>query len=263
MQKVLILGHKGMLGDAVYKYFTARTDNFVVVTTEERWGTDAFKKEITESDTEYIINCIGLIPQKKPLPEEYEKVNIDLPIFLESLGKKIIHPSTDCEFTGTIPNTRKYTKKDTRDASDVYGKSKADISSLIETTFVNTKIIRTSIIGHEGVTHLSLLDWFLNSEGEVSGFTDRYWNGITTVEWAKQCEKMIQNWEKYPTLNQYGTEDIASKYTLLHIIKEVYQKNILINEALSSKSENKCLETDEELPSIETQLQELKAFYNK
>lgn len=263
MQKVLILGHKGMLGNAVYSYLGTKRDDFVLLTTNERWGTEEFKKAVIEIDADVIINCIGLIPQKKPSEEDYKKVNIDLPIFLESLNKKIIHPSTDCEFTGIIPNNRKYTKKDIRDAVDVYGKSKADISKLIENTFTNTKIIRTSIIGHEEVTHLSLLDWFLNSEEKVSGYTDRFWNGLTTLQWAKQCEKILTNWNSFPTLNQYGTADIASKYTLLTIIKSVYHKDTIINEALSPKPENKCLESDEVLPDIKTQLRELKDFYDK
>lgn len=263
MQKVLILGHKGMLGNAVYSYLDTKKEDFVLLTTSERWDKEEFKKVLQNTEADVIINCVGLIPQKKPTESDYKKVNIDLPIFLESLGKKIIHPSTDCEFTGSIPNDIKYTKKDIRDATDVYGKSKADISTLIENNFVNTKIIRTSIIGHEGATHLSLLDWFLNSKGEVNGFTDRYWNGITTLQWAKQCERIIKSWETFPTLNQYGTKEIASKYTLLTIIREVYAKDIQINETLSPKSENKCLESDEVLPDIKTQLQELKEFYNK
>lgn len=263
MQKVLILGHKGMLGNAVYSYLDTKKEDFVLLTINERWDTDVFKKALQESDADIIINCVGLIPQKKPSEGDYTKVNIDLPIFLESLGKKIIHPSTDCEFTGSISNDRKYTKKDTRDATDVYGKSKADISSLIENTFINTKIIRTSIIGHEGTTRLSLLDWFLNSEEEVSGYTDRFWNGITTLQWAKQCEKVLKNWNLFPILNQYGTADIASKYTLLTIMRDVYKKDIIINQTLSPKSENKCLESDEVLPDIKTQLQELKDFYDK
>lgn len=263
MQKVLILGHRGMLGNAVYSYLDTKKEDFVLLTTSERWDTEEFKKTLQNTEAEVIINCAGLIPQKKPTEADYKKVNIDLPVFLELLDKKIIHPSTDCEFTGSISTDKKYSKNDIRDAVDVYGKSKADISMLIENSFVNTKIIRTSIIGHEGATHLSLLDWFLNEEGEVNGFTDRYWNGITTLQWAKQCERVIKDWNSFPPLNQYGTAEIASKYTLLTIMRDVYTKDIEINEVLSPKSENKCLESDEVLPDIKTQLQELKEFYNK
>jgi dTDP-4-dehydrorhamnose reductase len=263
MQKVLILGHKGMLGRAVHLYFTTKKNDFVVLTINERWGTEDFKKILQEADVEVIINCIGLIPQKKPSNEEYERVNVDLPIFLETLGKKIIHPSTDCEFSGNIDTDIKYSKQDVRDAEDVYGKSKAKISVLIEKSFTNTKIIRTSIIGHELNSHLSLLDWFLFSEEAVNGYINHYWNGITTLEWAKLCAEIINNWDKFPVLNQYGTLEIRSKYVLLNEIKHVYNKNIKINNFKALEKVNKCLESDKHIKPIREQLQELKSFYKK
>ena len=186
---------------------------------------------------------------------------MELPALLERLGIPTVLPSTDCEFSGQISNPKKYTKKDTRDAQDEYGKSKAEISRLVETSFKNTKIIRTSIIGHEERTHLSLLDWFLNSEGTVNGYTNHYWNGITTLEWAKLCKNLIENWNNSPILNQYGTQEIRSKYDLLNDIKDVYSKNININPFESPTEVNKCLESDREIPPITEQLKELKLFY--
>ena len=46
----------------------------------------------------------------------------------------------------------------------------------------NTKQVVTSIIGHEIETKFSLLDWFLNAEGQISGWSEHYWNGNTTLE---------------------------------------------------------------------------------
>ena len=263
MQKVLILGHKGMLGNAVFKYFTEQKDSFTVITTKERWPTDTFKDELIISGAGVIINCIGSIPQKKPSREEYKLINNDLPLFLETLGKKIIHPSTDCEFSGTLETGKKYTTADTRDASDEYGKSKAGISEHIEKEFINTKIIRTSIIGHEENTSLSLLDWFLHSSNEVNGYTNHYWNGITTLEWAKLCKELIINWSIFPRLNQYGTKEIRSKYDLLNDIKTIYDKNIKIIPFKASETVNKCLESDREIKSISILLQEMKEFYTE
>lgn len=262
MKKIFILGHKGMLGNAVYKFFVSQK-GYTVLTTEKRWGNEDFNTELGNTDAEIIINGIGVIPQKKPAIVFYSRINIELPIFLDSLGKKVIHPSTDCEFSGNIPNTYKYTKKDVRDAADDYGKSKAEISKRIEESFKNTKIIRTSIIGHEERAHLSLLDWFLSSDGQVNGYTNHYWNGITTLEWAKQCKNLIENWNTFPVLNQYGTKDIRSKYDLLNDIKDVYGKNIGIIPFEASGSVNKCLESDKEIAPIADQLKELRAFYNK
>ena len=189
--KILVLGHRGMLGNAVYRYFSSLSD-YEVLTMVARFEEEGFEGEIKDKSPDYIINCIGIIPQKNPDVSLYKKTNVELPAVLEGLGIPTVLPSTDCEFSGTISSTKKYTKKDTRDAQDDYGKSKAEISRLVETLFKNTKIIRTSIIGHEERTHLSLLDWFLNSEGSVNGFTNHYWNGITTLEWAKLCKNLIE-----------------------------------------------------------------------
>lgn len=262
MIKVLVLGHKGMLGNAVSSYLE-KTGKYEVHTVNVRYGEEGFKKAILDTDPEYIINCIGIIPQKKPTIDDYRKINVELPTLLETLDKKVVHPSTDCEFAGTIPPTEKYKKNHRRDAVDDYGKSKAEVSKLIEDSFKNTKIIRTSIIGHEHATNVALLDWFLNSEGSVNGYTNHFWNGITTLQWVKLCEGLLADWDSFPILNQYGTDKIASKYELLTIIRDVYRKDITITPFQTSQTVNKCLESDKELPSIRKQLAELKQFYNK
>jgi dTDP-4-dehydrorhamnose reductase len=112
-------------------------------------------------------------------------------------------------------------------------------------------------------SHVSILDWFLNSNISVNGYTNVYWNGITTLQWSKLCENLINNWDTMPKINQYGTNNITPKIELLKAIKKVYNKNIEIHPKESSHYFNKCLESDLSLPSIEEQLKELKEFYNK
>lgn len=252
-----------MLGNAVYTYLATKEESYELETTNERWGDNAFETALINSDADVVINCIGVIPQKKPSVAEYKTGNIDLPIFLETLGKKVIHPSTDCEFSGSIPPTQKYAKTDVRDAADDYGKSKADISRLVETSFKNTKIIRTSIIGHETNSHLALLDWFLHSADKVNGYTNHYWNGITTLQWAKLCANIIDDWDSFPVLNQYGTKEIRSKYDLLNDIKNIYNKDIIVSPFEAPEPVNKCLESDKEITPIVDQLKELKEFYGR
>lgn len=259
--KIVILGHKGMLGNAVHKYFSLQNKH-ETVTTEERWGNVGFENFLKNTDASVIINCIGAIPQKKPTDETYTNINVKLPIFLESLGKKIIHPTTDCEFSGELEPQKGYTESHIRDAADTYGKSKATISELIEKTFKNTKMIRVSIIGHELNSNHSLLDWFLNSQGTVNGYNDHYWNGITTLEWAKLCSAIITDWEAYPVLNQYATDRNLTKYELLEMIKRVYKKDIVVTPIITGKAVNKCL-TSKTTSSLEDQLHELRKFYDK
>lgn len=262
MTKILVLGHKGMLGNAVCKFFESQ-DGYSIVTINDRWGNASFEASIRETKADVIINCIGIIPQRKPDVALYTSVNVDLPLFLDTLGIRVIHPSTDCEFLGNVPPDYKYTKTDTRDADDDYGKSKAESSAWLEHNSKNTKIIRTSIIGHETNTSIALLDWFLHAEGEVRGYTNHFWNGLTTLEWAKQAKTMIESWDTLPVLNQYGTDENKSKYELLLIAQEVYGKEITITPFEPPVGVNKCLLSDTPVSDIKTQLSELKTFYGK
>jgi dTDP-4-dehydrorhamnose reductase len=262
MISVLILGHRGMLGRSVTAFLRSQID-IEVLTIESRWGSTEFSTEIASIAPTYIINCIGKIPQKNPVEDDYTFINIELPRFLEKTGCKIIHPSTDCEFKGTLPENEFYTKQSVRDADDVYGKSKAVISAEIEEHYHKTKIIRTSIIGHEEKTHVSLLDWFLSQVGPINGYTNHYWNGITTLEWAKQSYNLIKNWEEYPTLNQIGCTKQYSKFDILSLANEVYGKGLTITPIQTPLTVNKCLETDISVPELADQMVELRNFFKK
>ena len=88
--KILVLGHKGMLGHMVYKYFIEK--NFEVSTTSKRWPSSNFKDFIYEFNGDYIVNCIANIPQKK---SKNFDINVDFPIWLDDkalfYNMKIIH----------------------------------------------------------------------------------------------------------------------------------------------------------------------------
>ena len=239
MISVFLLGHRGMLGNAVHKYLSKC--NLEIITTSQKWPNKAFKNEILSFEGDFLINCIGVIPQKKDLSFD---INFELPIWLDqNVECKIIHPGTDCEMD-----------------LDKYGVSKFKAAEYIKQFGSNTKIIKTSIIGHELMTCYSLLDWFLNSEKLVQGYINVFWNGNTTLEWAKFCLKLIKSWDKYTDETILMTECI-SKYKLLQIISKVYEKNIVIEKDNKHKL-NKCLKGSIKNKSIESQLIDLKKFYS-
>jgi dTDP-4-dehydrorhamnose reductase len=258
--RILVLGHNGMLGRTIVRYFTEIGHNSVL-TTATRWGDHKFLTEINNLKPDFIVNCIGKIPQKNPSAHDYVSINIELPRALETLHIPTIHPSTDCEFNGALAKGSVYTKDSIRDADDIYGKSKAQISNEIVASFNHTKIIRTSIIGHEKESSVALLDWFLSQSGTVYGYTNNYWNGLTTLQWAKVAEHLIENWGRMPALNQYGTNVHYSKFDILNIIKDVYQKDIEIIPFETNLTLNKCLLSDTSLPELHEQLTELKNFF--
>jgi dTDP-4-dehydrorhamnose reductase len=259
MIKILVLGHNGMLGSMVYSYFSNKTDVYEVLTLNSRWGDENFKKDISNSKVDFIVNCIGAIPQKhKDNPAIYQTLNIDLPLFLDSLGVKVIHPSTDCEFSGELRAGELYTKKSFRDAQDPYGKSKAYVSKQLEDNSINTKIIRVSIIGPEKASNVSFLNWVLSSNGSVNGYTDHYWNGITTLEWSHICESLVRDWDSYAVLNQFGTFPVVTKYEMVKKVCGVFGHDLEIFPVETGKIVNKCMESDRRLKTLDEQLIELK-----
>tara|TARA_Y100000385_G_C12999403_1_gene596438 strand:- start:279 stop:989 length:711 start_codon:yes stop_codon:yes gene_type:complete len=233
--KILVLGHRGMLGHMVCKYLYSKL--YKVVTTDRRFPN--WNKEVFEG-VDFIINCIGAIPQKT---NDFD-INYQISIWLnENTNCKIIYPATDCEFDG----------------SD-YGISKKKCSDYIKNSCKSTKIIQTSIIGPEINSNNSLLEWFLSQKGEVYGYTKAMWNGVTTLEWVKQCEIIINNWDITPLITILYSNSI-SKYKLLNIIQECYNKKdvIIMPKELGH---DRTLNGDIKVKNIKEQLQELKEFYH-
>ena len=259
--KILILGHNGMLGNAAYKYFSREHE---IATIGPRWDNDDFKTRVLEADAEFVINCNGAISQKKFDDNYFDFLNVKLPEFLETSGKKIIHPSTDCVFSGNIESPKMYSKDDERDAYDMYGKSKGKIDKLIVDDFKNTKMIRASIVGHELTGHVSLLDWFLSTDDDVelNGYCNYWWNGITTLQWCQLAEVLMIFWDESPVIRQVGTEAIV-KSDLLRLMGKIYGKPNKINDFNMETPLNKMLISDYPIQSMEEQLIELKNFYNK
>ena len=238
--KILVLGHNGMLGHMVHKYLS--TKDCELVTTDLRWPSDEFKNFVIDFDGDFVVNCIGAIHQRT---SEFS-VNTDLPIWLDVLNKdfKIIHPGTDCEID-----------------NDDYGNSKREAAEYLLEKGRDTKIIKTSIVGTEVNTKASLLEWFLDvKEKNINGYSEYYWNGNTTLQWAKICYRLLSDWNGFEKLNIPMTECI-SKYELLKIMKNVFEKDIIINKNSDIKV-NKCLVGNIEVPKIEEQLIELKEFNN-
>ena len=205
-KKVLVLGHTGMLGHMVCKYLSWK--GHTVETLDGRWPEDDFLTDIVNTDVDYVINCIASIPQRT---NNFE-INYELPIWLDkNLECRIIHPGSDGEL-----------------GNDHYGVSKLNASDYIRIEGKRTKIIKTSIIGPEIYNKVSLLEWFLNTNEEnVQGYNKFYWNGITTLQWSKTCNSIINDFESYDVLN-IPTSNRVSKYELLKIIKDVFNKKINI-----------------------------------
>lgn len=245
--KVLVLGVTGMLGNAVFRVFSADA-------AYQAWGTlrsaaalrhfpqnsharllcgvdvldqDTLTSVMARVKPDVVINCVGLIKQladaKDPLTAL--PINAMLPHRLARLcelgGARLIHISTDCVFSG-----RKglYLESDLSDAEDLYGKSKY-IGELHDMAHAIT--LRTSIIGHELGSNYALVDWFLSQQGSVRGFTKAIFSGLPTVELARVMKDFVI---AHPQLN--GLYHVAAqpidKFRLLSLVAAQYGKAIEI-----------------------------------
>ncbi len=265
MKKVLILGKDGMLGTTVFKFFKYIPDMSITglsfrLTKNPIEYKDVFEKYLVSHD--FVINCIGAIPQKT---SDYS-INYSLPealiSFCSESGTKMIQPSTDCEFDGNLSAGKLYSVTDNPDSTTEYGLSKILGSNIVLKSGLG-KVIRTSIIGLSPVGGKGVLDWFLKQEGtNVFGYEDHYWNGVTTLEWAMAAHHLINNYDTSPNLIQLGSTPIT-KADLLRIFRKVFNKRNPISPVEVGWS-NKCLKPNFDYPNketlIEDQLANLKAF---
>ena len=235
--QILILGHMGMLGNAVHRYLQKY---YTIDTIDFRWPSNEFIDYIKSYEGDYIINCIGAIPQKT---SDFG-INSILPIFLELNSTcKIIHPATDCESDNSL-----------------YGISKRIATDWLRVNGKNTYIFKTSIIGIELNSADSLLCWFLN-QPQVNGYLQAKWNGITTLEWAKQCKCLIETQNAQSTYTVFNS-DCISKFELLTSMKEVFNHDIEIH-PIDGIGSDKCLTGHVKTINIKQQLIELKEFYER
>ncbi len=201
-RRVIVLGATGMLGYAVYLYLRD-SGKFEVRGTHRGLHRFSYEDELLRYDPlhdervgqfvgryDYVVNCIGII---KP----YVEADRSITIYINSLfphrlaaecgkiGARLIHITTDCVFSGA---TGSYDEDALHDAADLYGKSK----SLGEPKAC--MVLRTSVIGREQHSRVSLVEWFLMQAGKgVNGFVNHWWNGVTTREYARIVEQIMEH----------------------------------------------------------------------
>lgn len=256
--KLLVLGHNGMLGSAVVRYFENRNNSIVTVSLRlDKMSVETVLDEIYKAKPDVIVNCLGQIKQKYFEPNEMLFINHKFPELLAnniSNNQVLIHPSTDCVFSGKKGN---YNLCDVPDPIDIYGTSKYLSESI--TSHKNCLVIRTSIIGVEKSTNYSLFSWVL-SQKNIEGYTNHYWSGVTTLEWCRNIETLIDN-------NTRGlchlSSNRISKYDLVKSINDVYGSDAIITPVtLKHDIDRSLIDSISQTLPIDVQLKNLKEWYN-
>jgi dTDP-4-dehydrorhamnose reductase len=240
--RLLIIGGDGMLGHQLWKHFRCLSEQFDTRVTLRRDFQDYQHYNLFDPKFSYagvdvrnfdrlievfadfkpnvVINCVGIVKQRPIAKDSIISIEINallphkLAVLCEAIGSRLIHPSTDCVFSGQKGN---YTEADSPDPVDLYGRTKL----LGEVNQPNTLTLRTSIIGLELDRKASLVEWFLNSTQAVKGFQNAMYNGLTTIEISKLIQHLIVYFPQLHGLYQVSSEPI-SKYELLCLIKESF-----------------------------------------
>lgn len=234
MKKVLVIGSTGMLGHVVKKYLIDKKYDVYETTRNQtnKYYFDALEnikkiEEIIDSiKPDFVVNCIGILNKKaEDYPSQAILVNSYFPHYLDEMSEKynykLIHISTDCVFSGHDGGG--YKEDSPKTATTIYGTSKA----LGEINNNRSLTLRTSIIGPDtNPNGIGLFEWFMKQKDEVHGFRKAFWSGVTTIELAKQIEIAMNS--NLTGLYHITNGQKISKYDLLTIIKDVFNKDIKI-----------------------------------
>jgi len=275
--KLMILGSSGMAGNMMSRYFKSHYADYEIVDIARngklypvKYHIDIehdltlLEEIITEEAPNVIINCIGLlVRESNDNPERAISVNSYFPHWLETVTKstktKIVHISTDCVFDG---KKGFYSEKDIPNETNWYGRSKA----LGELNNNKDLTIRTSIIGTELKQNGSgLLEWARRQKEAVNGYTNCFWNGVTTYELAKFVDYMLFCYPDFSGLYHLNHPKKISKADLLGLIYKTYYNDIKINPVTNPVLDKtlvntRCFEIKYTTPIYEAQLREMYNF---
>ena len=242
--RILILGASGMLGNAMIRMLSEKSDWQVYGTVRSASARKFFSEKIADRlisgiDAEQqdsliqafsrvrpdvVINCVGLIKQMADAEDPLQAIPINsllphrLARLCELTGARLVHMSTDCIFSGDKGN---YRETDPPDARDLYGRSKL----LGELAYPHTVTLRTSIIGHELQSAHGLVGWFLSQQECCKGYAKAIFSGLPTVALAQVVRDVVLQHNDLHGVYHVAAQRI-SKYDLLKLIAEIYGKAI-------------------------------------
>ncbi|MDA9696739.1 sugar nucleotide-binding protein [Candidatus Pelagibacter sp.] len=168
-RRILLLGHKGLLGQEFLRFFKSKKIKFFLL--QKKITVFNLKKIISKNSINFIINCAGktnICYCENNFKEAFES-NTTLPLTILSVIKKtsikFVHFSSEAIFQGNIKN-KIYNEKDIPNPKNVYAITKfLPENSIIEAK--NTLIIRLPFLisEHSNEKNISkLIKRFLNNE---------------------------------------------------------------------------------------------------
>lgn len=272
MAKVLVLGAGGMAGHVIslhlreqgYDVDTLSAKNPLDDQTKlvDAMNKTALEQALKANDYDVVVNAIGiLVKQSEDRKDLASYLNSYLPhqleYFFRDTNTKVIHLSTDCVFSG---KNAPYREDSPYDGEPFYDRSKA----LGEIKNDKDLTLRMSIIGPDmQPTGIGLFNWFYAQTGEILGFTNAIWSGITTIELAKGIDAAIK--QNLTGLYHLVPSTNISKYNLVKTFVEVFNRDDITVKpddklALDKTLVNTRTDFDYTVPDYQTMITEMKEW---
>lgn len=269
--KVLIIGSNGMAGHLISDYLSLNSMFEIIRVARDSTNkktdhvidaTDfiSIERLISDLKPDYVVNAIGILnADAENNPDIAVLLNSYFPHFLakicEKYASRLFHISTDCVFNGTKGS---YLENDFKDGIGFYAQSKA----LGEVNYHNHITIRTSIIGPDiKRSGIGLLNWILSQTGNINGYSEAFWGGVTTLELAKAIEFFIRKNIDGINLYHLTNNEKISKFDLLIIINEVFNLKLNITPSDKYKVDKSLINSnttiDYKVPSYQRMIEEM------
>ena len=148
----------------------------------------------------------------------YSRIPHEIAGICQASNARYIHISTDGVFSGDRFN---YDETDDPDPTNLEGACKLQG----EVIYGDALTIRTSFFGHTIDRNYGLVDWFLGQEKKCFGYNKYIFSGLPAVILSTIIRDAVVPNQEMKGLYNIGAPAI-SKYALLELIADVYQKSI-------------------------------------
>lgn len=243
--KVLVIGSGGMLGHVVTLYLRAKgvsvddisktraiSSNTILLDILDETALKDFLKEKKYSA---VINCTALLlAASEQNKTQAILLNTYFPHWLEqyynNTDTQVIQVSTDGVFCGI---SAPYCEYDYSDSVTFYGKTKY----LGELHNEKDITIRSAFWGPDiSANGIGIFNWFMCQDKAVSGYANVYFNGVSSLEFAKCVFYLLTHHRS--GIFHLGIPEPISKYHLLKTISSVFGRNIAIQETFLPQNNN-------------------------
>lgn len=254
--RIIVLGSTGMLGSEVLR--VAKVSDCEVVEASRSRGYlfdasnddfDKLAKELSLDADDYLVNCVGWIPQKAigvqvEDERQAELLNVQVPqaigASVEDRGFNWIQIGTDCVFDGEVGG---YSELSPKNATDLYGRSKINGEAYSRSAM----LIRASIVGPDQLTASGLYSWFKRERElghSVTGYQNHLWNGVTTTAFARLVVGLAKSGARHHFSAHWIPRGQVSKFELLQLFsKSLSGPRVAIEPGRADFSINRTLST--------------------